>query len=180
MAGFGDAAVKILSYNSCRRFLPTAADMLQSPLHVRQGIGNWVDGCADSKKDPSAAIPMCVTYSDARAVSSGAAKLEVLQELFVILEGCPAAAEVLNGGVITKEALDISWEDVDLAFRSKKQFTSASASSSSTLPTTITVKVDRPRASQGVKMEQIEEGGKPKRKRLDRRPSYKDRGRGQS
>ena len=93
----------------------------------------------------------------------------------MILEGCPAAAEVLNGGVITKEALDISWEDVDLSFRSKRQSTSGSASSSSTLPATIKVEVDRPRVP-GVKKEQIEEEGKRKRKRLDRRPSYRDRG----
>ena len=65
----------------------------------------------------SSARPMCVHYSDQRALSSGEAKAQVLSRLLEVLDAYPAATVALQGGPCTQDVLDLTWEDAALAAR---------------------------------------------------------------
>ena len=116
-AGWAATPVSRLSFNTARRFLPTAADVLGFDHHVKQAVGNWEDGqpSAGTRTTPR---PMSLLYSDARALSSGEAKVKVLDKLLATLAKYPAAAKALEGNPCTTEVLELSWEDLALAARS--------------------------------------------------------------
>ena len=73
VAGTEEAA-KAYSYNSCRRFLPTAASVFGYTRADAQALGNWVEeeGPTSSRAVP---VAMAVHYCDERALASGIQQL---------------------------------------------------------------------------------------------------------
>ena len=102
-------------FGTCRRFLPTAAQVLQFDRQTCQAVGNWVEREGVPADLPSA--PMSVHYSDARGLASGAAKRDVLDRLLAVLGRCPGAQDVLNGLPISAETKLLDWPDIDAAWR---------------------------------------------------------------
>ena len=114
-AGLPPQTARKLAYNSCHRFLPALSDVLGFPRHARQAIGNWTDKEAVRSESGGSRTDMSIVYSDARAVSSGAAKALVFNRFLHTLSGFPDAAEAIRGGICTPEVLALSWEDLALA-----------------------------------------------------------------
>ena len=86
-----------LTYNSMRRFLPTAANVMGFSLDVAQAIGSWQEIPQGEGSKGVAVRAMSLHYSDEQALASGAAKQRVL-ELFVERSAQhPTVAAILRG-----------------------------------------------------------------------------------
>ena len=105
---------------------------------------------------------MSVHYSDARGLSSGSAKRQVLDLLVDLISGYPPAQAVLDGHPCEADALALSWEDIDLALRSRTPPATAPAS-----PTVVGSGIGQP----------VVPASRKRPPRLDRRPSHRDRNR---
>ena len=99
------------TYNSCRRFLPTAAAVFHFGRDEAQALGSWVE---EVTPETSKAIPalMSIHYSDEKALTSGAVKLKVLNAFVNALQDFPAAKEILNGGTTMIDPFCIAWADL--------------------------------------------------------------------
>ena len=108
-AGLNETQAAGLSYNTCRRFLPTVANVFHFDRESSQALGSWVE---DVSGTSSTAMPeyMSVHYSDQRALSSGMVKMKAVTELFAALDHIPDAKAILDGGSKLLPAGSISWE----------------------------------------------------------------------
>ena len=107
------------TFNSCRRFLPTAAAVFHYGRNEAQALGNWVE---EVTPDASKVVPsfMSIHYSDEKALSSGSVKLSVLQELLAALRAFPEAKDILNGGTALIDPFGIKWDDLAKGVKRKK------------------------------------------------------------
>ena len=111
--GVPGQAVKGLTFNSCRRFLPTMGNLLGLSRHEAQALGNWVEDPTDDREGTSTrtpVMPMAVHYSDQRAIASGLVKSKLLDKFVSLLEGVPQAHAILHGASGTVTEAELSWE----------------------------------------------------------------------
>ena len=150
-----------LSYNSCRHFLPTACNILQFDRQVAQAVGSWVE------TDPTGAggghlpaCPMSIHYSDARATASGFAKLQVITKLVDTIAVTPGRTEAPMGAGVTEEVASLSWHEV--------------AAASAAFPADPQLPKDNTATATATSPQPVPHR-RPPRRRMDFRPSYKDR-----
>ena len=111
--GWEKDALRVLSFNSMRRFMPTLASVLRFPTETAQAIGHWQDTPIGESGSSSSLRIMSVHYSDQKALASAQAKRQVLQCFFSLISSHPAAAAALSGGPpLPRGAL--SWEHIAL------------------------------------------------------------------
>ena len=115
--GMQQAEVNSLTFNTCRRFLPTLANVLQYSRHESQAVGNWVEDPSNEQgrrpgSSSSASMPMSVHYSGQQALASGMVKQRLLEDFLAIIAEVPAAQAIVLGqpGRIGEDVL--SWEIV--------------------------------------------------------------------
>ena len=108
-AGLSESQAAGLSYNTCRRFLPTVANVFQLDRSSAQALGSWVEELSGATSS-SAPVHMSVHYSDQKALTSGLVKHRVLNELFQALEHIPGAKAIIHGGTDVLPVGSVSWE----------------------------------------------------------------------
>ena len=108
-AGLSESQAAGLSYNTCRRFLPTVANVFQVDRSSAQALGSWVEELSGTASS-SAPVHMSVHYSDQKALASGLVKHRVLQELFQALEHLPGAKAIIQGGSDLLPVGSVSWD----------------------------------------------------------------------
>ena len=115
--GMQQEEVGRLTFNTCRRFLPTLANVLQYSRHDSQAIGNWVEDPSSEQKgrpgsSSSAAMPMSIHYSGQQALASGMVKQRLLEDFLAIVAAVPAAHAIIRGkpDLISEDVL--TWEIV--------------------------------------------------------------------
>ena len=115
-----------LTYNTCRRFLPTVANIFQYSRHDAQAIGSWVEEpSADGQPARASAgsgslLPMSVHYSGKQALASGMVKQRAVQDLLRVLNQIPEVAVILQGqpGQVSEDA--VSWDKIATIFQDLK------------------------------------------------------------
>ena len=138
-AGVPAEAARGYVYNSLRRFLPTAAGILNFPRDISQSLGHWVENTPLGIGGEIAGhppMPMCAVYNDQRALASGVAKQQVLATLIDALGLAPGAMQVLLGGDFVEDLLPLSWEDVALAHAAATRPSLPASTSSGSTPST--------------------------------------------
>ena len=108
-AGLSETQAAGLSYNTCRRFLPTVANLFHFDRESSQALGSWVE---DTSGPSSTAMPdhMSVHYADQKALSSGLVKVRAVTELFAALDFIPEAKAIIDGGSALLPVGSISWD----------------------------------------------------------------------
>ena len=91
-----------MTFNTCRIFLPTLANVLQYSRHDSQAIGNWVEDPSNEQgsrpgSSSSAAMPMSVHYSGQQALASGMVKQRLLEDFLAIIAEVPSAHAIIKG-----------------------------------------------------------------------------------
>ena len=133
-AGVPREQAKQLTYNSCRKFLPTACNLLQYDRNTAQAVGNWVENVeVDKEQTQLPVMPMSVHYSDTKALSSGAAKLRVLNEFIDVAGSLPKVSNILLGSGDLLSPNELTWDmfaEAHLALHPKASSGPASARSS--------------------------------------------------
>ena len=103
-----------LTFNSCRRFLPTLGGIFGASRHEAQAIGNWVEDEMPNKKHAQETVasimPMGVHYCDQKALTSGLVKASVLAKFFALVEPLPKVQAILQGkpGRLLED--ELSWD----------------------------------------------------------------------
>ena len=186
--GLQNVKVDDLTFNTCRRFLPTLGNVLGLTRHEAQAVGNWVeDPCRDqAKSSGSSVLPMSVHYSGQRAVASGLVKAKLLRNFVRLIQPVEQARKILEGepGFVHEEAL--SWEVL-----AKLHFDDQGKHQHAEIPLADALKEkDRhskrdkkgkkdkkdKKGKKDKKREQSQEvGQRRKRTRIDHRPSHLDR-----
>ena len=176
-SGVPSSRAGVLTYNSCRRFMPTLGGILGASRHEAQAIGNWVEeetpGGSHSREAGASVMPMGVHYCDQKALTSGMVKTGVLAKFFKLLETLPKVQAILHGdpGVLLED--ELSWEILAGLVQDKNQLKQQPATDELGKKN----KKDKKKAkSQKKDTEEIDaKVVKHKRVRLDTRPSYRDR-----
>ena len=116
--GMGKAETGKLTFNTCRRFLPTVAKVFQYTRHEAQAIGNWVEDAgkdgdhAQGSSTAAGLMPMSIHYSGKQALASGMIKQKALHDLCHVFLKVPAAAAILHGNCGHVSESELSWEMV--------------------------------------------------------------------
>ena len=98
MVGIGQEEIKKFTFNSARRFLPTAAHVLGFTAETRQAIGSWEEMPeGQGTQRAQAARTMSIHYSADRAAASARAKQDVLDAFVETCSSHPSVASILTG-----------------------------------------------------------------------------------
>ena len=112
-AGDSKDTAATATFNTIRRFLPTAANVLRFDVQTSQAIGSWEevpqgDGPALGK----AIRPMSLHYSAELALSSGEAKMEVLNAFVSACKVHPGVLQILAGCPVRIPPQELTWQMV--------------------------------------------------------------------
>ena len=124
-AGMDKSHAEQMTFNTCRRFLPTLANVLQFSRHDCQAIGNWVED-QSAGASPATVLPMSVHYSDRKALASGVVKQRALAEFLSILREIPSVQPVIDGGSDRVSDADVSWDTIATIHQSRQTIVSSS------------------------------------------------------
>ena len=118
MVGAGQQEIKEFTFNSARRFMPTAAHVLGFPADTRQAIGSWEElpegqGTQRGQMKRS----MGIHYSADRAAASARAKKDVLDAFVEACANHPAVASTLTGLPARVPKGDLTWRVVSAQMR---------------------------------------------------------------
>ena len=102
------------SYNSCRRWMPTTAQVLGFSRSDVQALGGWTEGVQGGARGepPLAPMPMGAHYCDQRALASAQKKAAVFSYFLDLASQCPGGLELLMGAPFDPDMLALSWEDL--------------------------------------------------------------------
>ncbi|CAK0807282.1 unnamed protein product [Prorocentrum cordatum] len=110
--GKAPAQVAKVTFNSARRFLPTAANVLGFDAHMAQAVGSWMELPHGQGSAGQAMQLMSTHYSDEKALASGQAKLRVLEAFVEACRHHEAVACILSGRPARLSPASLTWEDV--------------------------------------------------------------------
>ena len=113
-AGLTQAEADQLSFNSCRRWLPTAAQVLGYSRSDVQALGGWTEGIpAGAAGEPALSpMPMGAHYCDQKALASAQRKAAVFSSFLDMIAQCPGVMDLLMGAPWDPDMLQVSWEDL--------------------------------------------------------------------
>jgi hypothetical protein len=104
----------MLTFNSTRRTLPTAADMLEFDDADAQAISNWTDIPATAAKRQRGSMPMSRHYAEGKTSFTGEIKLRVLAAVIETTKWCIKHKRLTPNakGMYARDA--VTWEDIRL------------------------------------------------------------------
>ena len=204
--GMGQRVVQGLTYNTCRRFLPTLGNVLDITRHEAQALGNWVEDPTAQQDRPAgpgpSVLPMSVHYSGQRALASGLVKARVVERFLQLLSAVPTVGRIIAGepGIVDEEA--VTWELLAKLHHDTATSHADGSAASSLLPLADPVKDGQKSKEKGKKEKSKKDKSKDKdkkqkdksrkqrkekspeptlpapparRRKLDQRPSFRDR-----
>ena len=124
--GMSEEEVKSRTFNTMRRFMPTAANVFHFPPSKCQAIGSWEDiPQGDGRIVAVASRPMSLHYSDEQALCSGEAKAEVFQAFREASLRHPGVQSIVSGGTAFLPRHSLSWSSLASHARSLKKLDDA-------------------------------------------------------
>ena len=113
--------VEHATFNSMRRFLPTAFNVFNFPEDIAQAIGSWEEvPRGDGRSGGRACRPMSLHYSDEQALASGRAKIKVLKAFVKASSSCSKVENILQGRPAVLEQGDLPWSALAAAWAQRK------------------------------------------------------------
>ena len=114
--------VERATFDSMRRFLPTACNVFNFPEDIAQAIGSWEEvPRGDSRSSGRACRPMSLHYSSEQALASGRAKIKVLKAFVKASSSCSKVVDILQGRPTALEQGDLPWSALAAAWSRRKE-----------------------------------------------------------
>ena len=128
--GYTQDQAQMITFNTARRFLPTAASTLGFDSHTAQAIGSWMEVPQGQGTKGGAINLMSVHYSDEKALASGQAKQRVLDAFVAACSHHPAVQLILASRPAQVPLDQLTWEEVGAIHRQLQQVSQEASSSS--------------------------------------------------